>query len=86
MVKSTRELLPPQPLLWENLSYLGHGHVASICEVVGYDDVLSFLHIPPLASRKVIKDWEISPVPFEIVDYAAYPPENVIAIPEFEER
>ena len=85
MVESTREL-PPLREVMGGIEYFGHGHAAYSNDdpYPGYD-IVSFLHIPPLASRKAIEGWTLCSFPFQITDYAVYPPEGVIAIAELED-
>ena len=88
MVKSTRELPPLREALG-GIEYFKHGHAAYSDGDYNLDpahDIVSFLHIPPLASRKAIEGWTLCSFPFEITDYAVYPPEGVIAIAELDEN
>lgn len=79
MVKSTKELPPSLSSSWNNARYLGNGLIAS--DSVGGRGI-TFLRIPPSASRKPIEGWDIPPFPFQIFDYTVHPPANVLAVAE----
>ncbi|KAF9649096.1 hypothetical protein BDM02DRAFT_1994298 [Thelephora ganbajun] len=83
ITKSTYELPPTQSSGWDNAKYFGNGLLVSSSSK---DNDLAFLHVPPVASRKSVESWTISPLPFTIMCYAAYPPENVIAVAESKEK
>ena len=83
LVKSTKAPLSRQFVERGNAAYFGNGHLA-------IDPVerngLTFLRIPPPASQKPVEGWNIPPFAYDIVGYAAYPPENVIAVAERGEK
>ena len=83
VVKSAQDLPPSQPPGWGSAKYLGNGHFAS-------DSVqqtgLAFLHIPPVTSRKPVEGWSIPPFSFPAFGCVAYPPENVLAVAEEDEK
>lgn len=86
LVKHTRKFPPLQSrsLEWGVYAvYIGNGYF--LADESG--DELSVLHIPPLASRESTEGWSIPSFPFfEGSTYAAYPPEDVIAVTEEGER
>ena len=79
MVRSTPELPPSQSADWGKAKNLGNGYLG--VHSAGRNG-LAFLRIPPVASRKPVEDWSIPPFTFNISGYAAYPPENVLAVAE----
>ena len=83
MTKSTQKLLSTRSSGWDHAKYLGNGYLASSSVE---PDGLAFLHIPPVASQKPVESWSVPPLSFDIFDYAAYPPENVLAVAERREE
>ena len=51
-----------------------------------WDDSLGLLRVPPVTSRKPIEWWKIPPLPFNPKAFAAYPPDNILALAEEKER
>ena len=49
-------------------------------------DCLGFLRVPPVASRRPIEWWDVPPLPFDVRAFAAYPPDNILAVAEEKER
>ena len=47
---------------------------------------LTFLRLPPATSAKPIERWYIPPLPFELNVFAAYPPDNILAVTEAKNR
>jgi len=83
VVKTPLKLPPGQFTCWGDARYLGDGHLATDS---AHGNGLTFLRIPPVASGKPVEDWSIPPLTFEILGYAAYPPENVLAVAEQGEK
>ena len=84
-VKSILKLPPGR---FANLAYhehLGDGFLVSTSWEEKYT-ALSFLRIPPVASRKPLESWSIPPFSFATMDYAAYLPEDVVAVVERNEK
>ena len=82
-MESPRELPPNRFLGWGAARYLGNGYLASDS---AEESGLAFLYIPPIASQKPVESWTIPPFSFPVLDYAAYPPENLLAVPEINEK
>ncbi|KAF9643424.1 hypothetical protein BDM02DRAFT_3273044 [Thelephora ganbajun] len=83
VMRSTYELLPTRSSSWGAAKYSGNGLLVSSSL---RHKRLAFLHVPPVASRKSVESWTIPPLPFRIMCYAVYPPENVIAVAESKEN
>ena len=83
LVKGTKELPPIQSSDWDKAEYFGNGHLAT--HPVGQNG-LTFLHILPVASQKPVEGWSTPPFSYEVFGYAIYPPENVIAVAEQQEK
>ena len=47
---------------------------------------IDFLYIPPTSSRMPINEWSIPPFQFQILDFTAYLPEDMLAIAEFDNQ
>lgn len=82
-IKSTKELPPVQSVDWVDAKYFGHGYLASGSRE---RNDLTFLHVPPIASEKPVEGWSIPSFTYKVFDYAAYPPENLLAVVERGER
>ena len=84
MVETPLKSPPGQSAHWlDNANYLGNGLLAVDS---AEQNSITFLHIPPVASRKPVEGWSIPPFTFGISGYAAYPPENVLAVAERREK
>ena len=80
MVKTAHEFYPPQLLsTWMDVKYSGNGLFVSY---PSKDEGPTFFRVPPVTSRKPPETWSIPPFPFRPAGYAAYPPENVVAVAE----
>jgi len=83
VVKSTHKLPPNQSSHWRRAKHHG-GNVLASHPTPGRG--LDFMYIPPAASQKLIDVWSISPFSFKLFAFAVYPPENVLAVSEHDER
>ena len=83
MIKTPLKLPPGQSAPWDKAKYLGNGHLAVDS---AQRNGLDFLRIPPVAGQGLVEGWSIPPLTFEIFGYAAYPPENVLAVAERGEK
>jgi hypothetical protein len=76
--------LPPnQSSVWSDAEDFGNGFLVS--EKLGGGG-FTFLCVSPPASGKPVESWSIPPLAFDILDYAVYPPEDVIAVVEKKEK
>ena len=82
-MESLRKLSPSRSLDWGAAKYLGNGHLASDFVESGG---LALLHIPSIASQKPVESWNIPRFSFPVLGYVAYPPENVLAVAEKNEK
>jgi len=47
---------------------------------------IDFMCIPSATSQKPVREWSIPPFPFQVLDFTAYPAENMLAVAEHENQ
>jgi len=82
-VKTIHKL--PGGLSLEELTTAVHGGNL-ICSFDFQDNCLNFLRLPPVAGRNSIERWRIPSFHFPFKGFATYPPYNILAAPEVNER
>ncbi|KAF9782631.1 hypothetical protein BJ322DRAFT_165740 [Thelephora terrestris] len=83
MVKTTHAFYPAKSSSWTTAKYSGNGLFVSY---PWKDEGLTFLYVPPVTSQRPPKTWSIPQFSFRAASYAAYPPENVVAIAELRQN
>lgn len=65
-----------RPLLdWRNFRVIGRNLSAIRTR---RSSTIDFLHIPPVMSRELPNQWSVPKLPFLILNYTAYQPENIL--------
>lgn len=64
---------------WDSITVLGKSLLASCSE---RERSLGFFRLPPVANRKPVEWCNIPPFYFNTETFAAYPPDNVLAVVE----
>ena len=78
-MKATHELpdeLPPDRRFTQILD----GNLIAFCDLP--DDSLTFLRLPPVTGQRSVERWSTPPFPFSVKAFAAYTPDNILAIAE----
>ena len=82
-MKNAYELPPNQLSYWDHATVLGRNILASNHASQGG---INFLSIPPAASRKPVSEWSIPKFPFQVSDFTAHLPEDMLGVIEVENQ
>lgn len=82
-MKSTRQLPRDEPIFWSGTQVLGKNLLGSVRVPNGH---FEFVYIPPNESEEPVEVWRMNPFSFEIMGFAVYHPDNLLAVAEHNGR